>query len=104
MLFLLTNGKYLYVGHEVYEFSTHGDEIISYHSPIGYRDVPYPYAIGKHKTYLLLENVLAENTSLIGTNDKDPYAVYYGSDENVGVAGEALFTQFPVEMIDKKFH
>jgi hypothetical protein len=104
MLFLLTNGKYLYVGHEVYEFSTWEDEIVSYHSPIGNSDVPYPYAIGKRRAYLMLDKVMAENTALVGAKERDPYAAYYGLDKKLGKAGEKLFTKFPVKMIDKGFH
>jgi hypothetical protein len=105
MLFLLTNGKYLYVGHTVYEFDTHEDEIVSYHSPIGNGDVPYPYAVGKSRSYLMLDHMMAENDAIAGASYKDPYAAYYGFDEKLGpAAAKKFFSKFPVKMIDKGFH
>jgi hypothetical protein len=104
MLFLLTNGKYLHVGCEVFEFSTWEDEIVSYHSPIGNSEVPYPYAIGKRRAYLMLEKMMAENSALIGAKYKDPYPAYYGFDKKLGKAAKKFFTKFPVKMIDKGFH
>jgi hypothetical protein len=99
MLFLLASGKYLYVGRDVYEFTADGDEIISYHSPIGNSSVPYPYAIGKRRTYLMLENMMAENQD-IAYGDKDPYPKYYGTDKRLGVKGALLFTEFPIRTIE----
>lgn len=91
MLFLLNNGKYLYVGYRVFVFET-SDEIIDYKSPIGKNCVPYPYAIGEKYTYLMLEQVYAKNKELNKGKKKidyyhmDPYMSYYGFNKNDIVA------------------
>ena len=69
--------KYIYVGEQIYSFSPmKGDTIISYASPIGGNDVPYPYAIGNQYTYIMLENVAIPNKLL---NFKENiYEQWYG--------------------------
>jgi hypothetical protein len=48
--------RYVFIGDRIYEFALEdGDSLTSYHSPVGNSDVPYPYAIGKSHTYLLLD-------------------------------------------------
>ena len=77
MLFMLKHGKYMYVGSEIYVFMAK-DEIVSYHSPVGPNDVPYPYAVGKQQTTLLVERVVARNSDI--SKGVDPYEWYYGFD------------------------
>lgn len=73
----LGKGKYMCIGQTVYTFEVEkGDEIQNYYSPIGNNDVPYPYAIGKTHTYLMIEDVSVANELL--TKGEDPYAHYYG--------------------------
>jgi hypothetical protein len=51
-------GKYIFIGHEIFEFSpVKGDRIESFYSDIGNSDVPYPYAVGKTHMYILLDKV-----------------------------------------------
>jgi hypothetical protein len=103
MLFLLTNGKYLYVGHDVYEFNACEDEIVSYHSPIGNNAVPYPYAVGKRRTYLMAESRMAENAAL-ADGCGDPYETYYGRDKKLGDKAKKFFTKMPVRVIERGEH
>lgn len=84
VLVKLHNNTYLFIGLEIYEFSIGNDEIIKYISPVGNNDVPYPYAIGKNKTYLLIECVCIDNKYLSLTNQKDPYDRYYWLDNRGG--------------------
>jgi hypothetical protein len=73
--------KYIFIGHEVYEFTTPNDKIIKYFSPVGNNDVPYPFAIGMRNTYLMLENVYLPNKLLEGYEEDRifyPYDAYYG--------------------------
>lgn len=73
----LRKGMYMFIGQMVYTFEVEkGDEIQNYYSPIGNNDVPYPYAIGKTHTYLMIENVSVANDLL--TKGVDPYKHYYG--------------------------
>lgn len=74
ILIKLSVHRYIYIGYIIYSFSI-PDEIISYKSPIGNNDVPYPYAIGTRYTYLMIEDIFLPN-QMIGTNS--PYDVYYG--------------------------
>jgi hypothetical protein len=46
ILLEMPNGKYIYIGESIKEFQTlSGDRIVSYVSPIGNSDVPYPTAL-----------------------------------------------------------
>ena len=48
----LGDRHYLFIGWEIYEFTT-PDPIIAFYSPVYQNDVPMPYAIGQQNTYLL---------------------------------------------------
>lgn len=60
---------YLYIGSEIYRFQTERP-ILEYYSPVGNSDVPYPYAVTRDKTYLMIEGKVINNNDL--TQD-DPY-------------------------------
>lgn len=52
----LSGNTYMYIGSEIYNFDVEeGDHIVSYFSPVGNNDVPYPYAIGEKMIYFMLE-------------------------------------------------
>ncbi len=71
------DGKYVYVGSEIYSFETiDGEEIQTYYSPVGNSVVPYPYAVGEHHTYFMLEKVVLPNELL--DLKKDAYGQLYG--------------------------
>lgn len=46
---------YLFIGSEVYQFTLRGDTLMTYYSPIGNSDVPYPYALGGDYAYFFLD-------------------------------------------------
>lgn len=76
ILLQLSKNKYMFIGWKIETFATpDGDEILRYYSPIGNNDVPYPYAIGKKYTYLMIENVYLPNEVL---EMYDVYGHYYG--------------------------
>lgn len=52
-------------------------EDVSYHSPVGNSNVPYPYAVGENKTFLMLEKVGINNEHTPVTCD--PYKIYYNA-------------------------
>jgi len=54
----LGTNKYVFIGHEIYEFTTK-DEIGEYYSPVGNNDVPYPVAVGSENVYFLIDNEYA---------------------------------------------
>ena len=72
----VTGHQYLFIGHEIYSFTLADDVIQEYYSPVGNNAVPYPYAIGKHRTYFMLDSVSVPNELL--DPDKDGYAQCYG--------------------------
>jgi hypothetical protein len=72
----VTGHQYLFIGHEIYSFTLADDVIQEYYSPVGNNAVPYPYAIGKHRTYFMLDSVSVPNELL--DLDKDGYAQCYG--------------------------
>ena len=75
-ILLKIGAKYMYIGHQIYEFSpVKGDTILKYYSNIGNSDVPYPYAIGKTHIYIMLENVAIEKSYF--DMKKDIYEQHY---------------------------
>jgi hypothetical protein len=69
--------KYIYIGHEIYEFApVKGDTIVNYYSNIGNSDVPYPYAIGKTHIYNMLDKIAVE-LSYFAMNENIYEQFYY---------------------------
>ena len=56
VLLELPGNKYVYIGCNIYEF-TGKDKILSYMSPVGNNNVPYPFAIGEENVYFMLDKV-----------------------------------------------
>ena len=85
ILLLLENSKYLYIGSEIYQFSTDmNDVIVKYYSSIGNNDVPYPVAVGTNNVYFMLDkkyvaiNKFPKNmTDIDWTNSYDLF--YFGT-------------------------
>lgn len=103
ILVCLDKNKYLYVGDEIYSFSLAHDSIVSYFSPVGNGMVPYPYAVGEHHTYFMLDKKCVPNDLL--DMKQDGYAQFYGYQLKSGVSEkkmEAAKTSFSTKMIQKK--
>jgi hypothetical protein len=96
ILLQITKSKYMFIGSSegIYTFElAKGDEILKFASPIGNSDVPYPYAVGKDNTYLLIENVYLPNSEL---DDDEPYKQYYnhtGKHPNLKKKGHKLIAK-----------
>jgi hypothetical protein len=75
---------YTWIGNRgIWSFVT-DNSIVSFHSPVGNSDVPYPYAVDEKKNaYLLLDDVVMAN----GASKDDPYRAYYKSPPPEGVSG-----------------
>lgn len=83
VLIHVKNGKYIYINENIKCFDIGNDEILEFYSPTFNSYVPYPYAIGRNRTYLLLENCpFIENEKL--KRDHDPYDHYYNNDKKYG--------------------
>lgn len=80
ILLKMNDTNYIYIGCKMFSF-TSINPIISYHSPVGNNDVPYPYAIDSEKKYyLLIENVMLNYTKELEDyiiNHNDPYEYYH---------------------------
>lgn len=72
---LVKTGKdeYVFIGWKIFSFRT-PSEIVSYLSPVGNNDVPYPFAVDKDgNQYLFLESVVLSDVP----KGMDPYDHYY---------------------------
>lgn len=68
--------KYIYIGSEIYSFASKKDDtIVSYYSPLGNSQVPYPYALGENYAYFMLDKKVVY-IDFINT-EKDGYTQYY---------------------------
>ena len=76
ILLELDSNTYEFIGNKIFTFTTLV-KIVSYESPVGNNDVPYPYAIDEHgNIYLLLEDVVLKYITELSTYS-DPYKYYY---------------------------
>jgi hypothetical protein len=86
--------EYVFIGHTIERFTTQAP-IESFQSPIGNRDVPYPYAVDElHNTYLLIENVILSSDSWQRSDYDNPYPYYYDNryiTNNIGPAVTPAF-------------
>jgi hypothetical protein len=57
ILLKIRKSKYVYISYDIEEFSTPNDDIISYYSPVGNSDVPYPFAFSKTNTYIFNDEI-----------------------------------------------
>jgi hypothetical protein len=97
ILLKMNDTTYFYIGGKMFSFTVN-NPIISYYSPVGNNDVPYPYAIdSKNNYYLMIEDVILNNTKeLINflINNNDPYEYYYQATlitEDRGIGTKPLF-------------
>lgn len=90
MLFDLGGLRYLYVGETVYTFKA-ASPVVKYVSPVGNSAVPYPYAVTKDASYLMIEHVFVPHADK-ATRDQDPYQVYYraGIKESVQMSNKRM--------------
>ncbi len=50
----ITQNKYVFIGEKIYEFTSQ-EEIITFLSPIGGSDVPFPFAISEKNVFFFIE-------------------------------------------------
>lgn len=105
ILLEISDGKYIYIGSEIYSFETKDKEkVIKYYSPVGNSVVPYPYAVGKNHTYFMLDKELLPNNLL--DLKKDAYGQFYGyavKDEEHKKSIESSKTKYKTKQIHKMF-
>jgi hypothetical protein len=85
VLLQLTDKRYVFIGHQIFEF-TMDEKVVTYLSPVGNNDVPYPYIVGENNVYFLLDKKFVSKSEFpikFKKNMKrDLYNFYYfGTDE-----------------------
>ena len=94
-ILLQTNSQeYYFIGSSIYKFKINED-IISYFSPVGNNDYPYPYAVSENNIYLMIDKIYFNKNLLQST---DPYHFYYKSTNNKKVLNTA-FKTFKIKTI-----
>ena len=84
--------SYMFIGHEIYSFEALS-EIVSFVSPVGNSDVPYPYAIDSEgRYYLLIENVVLMK-GIPQTSKTEVYPYYYS---DVQIASPESYKHSPI--------
>lgn len=72
--------RYIHIGWQIFVFDA-DSEIVTYKSPVGNNDVPYPHAVDRDgNIYLLVENVVLVNSKNLQKRMRkydDPYDYYY---------------------------
>lgn len=77
------DNEYVYIGERVLMFRTYSP-IVTYESPVGNNDVPYPYAIDTEENYyLMIERVIL--ISPIIPRNTDVYSYYYSNTKVKGM-------------------
>jgi hypothetical protein len=97
-------GKYIYAGNEIYSFGTiNGEKINKYYSIVGNSHVTYPYAVGEHYTYFMLDKMVVPNELL--NLKKDAYGQFYGftvKEEDRKKKIESAKKKFVTKLIHKR--
>ena len=84
VLLEIAHSTYVFVGETIYTFKTETeDTIVEYSSPMGNNSVPYPFAVGKNNTYLMIEHTFIPNN--IRIDGMDPYDQFYNVDLQTGM-------------------
>lgn len=86
----LGNGRYVFIGQNIYEFDIEKrhlindddgqqDQIVEYHSLIGNSNVPYPVAISNSNAYFMLDyKYIPKSEFPEGIDWSDSYSYFYG--------------------------
>ena len=81
ILLHLSGNKYMYIGHEIYEFQML-DSVDTYFSIMGNSDVPYPVLLGTEYAYFMLDHCYVPRSlfspSMTKKDWEDAYQRYYG--------------------------
>ena len=77
------DNKYVFIGHEIYEFKLKNDDIVEeYYSAVGNNDVPYPVILGKKNVYYMLDKKYVQRKyfpkNMQSINWESSYDKFYG--------------------------
>jgi hypothetical protein len=88
ILIQMNKTDYIYIGERIIMFKL-DEQIVSFYSPIGNNDVPYPYAVGEKNTYLMIEYYYdkKDNAPALENNNivylPNTYIEQHKSDKNI---------------------
>jgi len=76
----LGDNKYVWIGQNIYEFTTPDlKKIKRFYSQVGNNNVPYPVAVSKNNVFFMLDHVYVPKFDFINYNDwYDAYSYFYG--------------------------
>jgi hypothetical protein len=97
------DGKYLYIGAEIYTFDVPaGDKIVGYKSRIGNNDFPYPVAVGEKNLYFMLMDDHCYMPRAEFDMKKDLYSQFYEKTTFAKEKAAAPKKKFAVKMISRR--
>lgn len=89
--------KYIYIGHNVYEFEIESDDTFEYFYSVVDEDISYPILLGKNNIYFLLDYVFIPRKHFPkNINIEDSYNYYYES-------GNLRLYDYEIPIQNKKF-
>ena len=89
--------KYIYIGHNVYEFEIESDDTFEYFYSVVDEDISYPILLGKNNIYFLLDYVFIPRKHFPkNINLEDSYNYYYES-------GNLRLYDYEIPIQNKKF-
>jgi hypothetical protein len=94
ILLHIKDTEYTYIGATIYNFSC-DSPILSYVSPVGNGDVPFPYAVDSMKRYWLLTEQTRINSIVLKKYTEDPYDFLYTRAKKVD--------EFEVKLVNSGF-
>ena len=105
ILLHVSGKKYIYIGHEIYEFQLE-DTVDFYFSLIGNSDVPYPVLLGTEYVYFMLDHCYvprsAFSPSMTKSDWEDAYQRFYGWTNPMTGEKQSVYTMKGKKM--KGFH
>lgn len=104
ILLELDNDRFVYIGIQVYEFTT-DDTITEYLSPVGNNDVSYPFAIGETNVYFMSNHRYVPRSvfdQYVAPGVKDAYAYYYGHEDNTPELSQFSTKMDNLKIIEKR--
>ena len=105
-ILLHVNGnKYMYIGHEIYEF-TMEDDFDKYYSLIGNNDVPYPIIVGTKYVYFMLDHIYLSKelfkAKMSAAEWADAYTYFYGRKDFDTGEEISCFKQYGTRLKERK--
>lgn len=95
VLLKLVDDKYVFIGHEIYEFKLKNDDIVQeYYSAVGNNDVPYPVILGQKNIYYMLDKKYVERKyfpeNMQSIDWESSYDKFYGKLVYIGKKGKTV--------------